>query len=240
VALGVLVQKYAIEIHVYVVVEKASIVDNHLYLLVVNWRVGRVLLARIGLLCLVFLLLLLCPALLLRFVFLTAAPEILLCQRLVARDEEVDTFPGSRCACFDAVARVIAAFNDRAAQFAQNLHLLLGKGPFSCTTDVRHVRLHISASEWWLLYAVTHVGKAWRSRAWSLSHRTAILHSIGRDTTLHIRIGAIVVDGHNVVGAVDDSTTVVTPLLISCMLRSSLRVVVGLLLSHIVERVGVS
>ena len=36
VALGGLVQKHAIEIHVYVGVEKASIVVNHLHLLVVN------------------------------------------------------------------------------------------------------------------------------------------------------------------------------------------------------------
>lgn len=97
--------------------------------------------------------------------------------------------------------------------------------------DVPRVRLHISATEMWLLllYAVTHMGKA---RNMSIRHRplrspsTADLHRGGRGKSLSTSVEVLV------------DKIWCTPLLVDQSLGCGLMVGVDLLLRH-VERVGV-
>ena len=228
---SVVIRKHAIEMHVCIGLEAASVAVHHLR--VVVWCVDRPLLAQIRLHCLGSLLPFRCSCRSLRYVFLSAAPELFLCLLLV-EIEAVDTFSRNLFAHEGAVACAaffLALFDDKLAQFAHNLQLLLS-GVLQAIADVPHVRLHISATEMCLqlLYGVTRRGKAGSMiiRHGPLrSLRTAVLHRGGSGRSL----------SRPVVVMVDAVWCI--PLLVDQSLGCRLMVVFVLLCSHF-EIVGMS
>jgi hypothetical protein len=229
----VLARKHAIESGIWVGLEMANVVTNHL--LVVGWCCDRPLQVRIATEWLRCILLLCGTAFPLRSTLSSASPESSF-GRLLIGSEEVDTLLRHLDAHGAAIALEITARDDIVAQYVQDLLLSHSGEVLHAVADVLHRSLHIVGTGAWLPEAralVTKAGSKWYlrsslgkgSRGAVVSFRTVVLRRVGRGRHLH----RLVVD----TAIVDvDCATVGSPLLMCHVLPGGQRIVVELLLSH--------